>query len=89
MEDYQQGFTVFCDKIKNRYSLYKSSQLLKKKKKNGLERLVVYQYDMEMLTKIANEIFPFLKECFELSIQSLDFCNKEYLWPFHCCDGTY
>ena len=33
MEDYQQGFTVFCDKIKNRYSLYKSSQLLKKKRR--------------------------------------------------------
>ena len=35
---------------------------------------------MEMLTKIADEIFPFLKECFELDIQSLDFFNKVYSW---------
>ena len=89
MEDYRQGFIVFCDKIKKKYSLYKMQSAFEKEKKNGLERLVVYQYDMEMLTKIANEIFPFLKECFELSNQSLDFCNKEYLWPFHCCDGSY
>ena len=26
-----------------------------------------------MLTKIANAVFPFLKECFELDIWSLDF----------------
>ena len=44
---------------------------------------------MEMLTIIANEIFPFLKECFELGIQSLDFFNKVYSWPFRCYDGTY
>ena len=37
-----------------------------KEKKNGFERLVVFQHDMQMLTKIANKIFPFLKECFEL-----------------------
>ena len=47
-----------------------------KEKKNVLERLVVYQHDMGLLTKIADEIFPFLNECFELGSQSLDFFNK-------------
>ena len=60
-----------------------------KEKKNGLERLVVFQHEMEMLTKIADEIFSFLKECFELDIWSLDFFDKEYSWPFPCYDGTY
>ena len=60
-----------------------------KEKKNGLERLVVFQHEMKMLTKIANEIFPFLKECFELDIYSLDFFNKVYSWTFKCYDGTY
>ena len=87
---YQQGsIYCFCDKIKKKSLLWKMQSAFEKEKKNGLERLVVYQYNMKMLTKIANEIFPFLKECFELSNQSLDFCNKEYLWPFHCCDGSY
>ena len=30
-----------------------------KEKKNGFERLVIFQHDMEMLTEIAKEIFPF------------------------------
>ena len=60
-----------------------------KEKKNVLERLVVYQHDMGLLTKIADEIFPFLNECFELGSQSLDFFNKKYLWSFCCYDGTY
>ena len=60
-----------------------------KEKKNGLEKLVEFQHEMEILTKIADEIFPFLKECFELDIQSLDFFNKIYLWAFRCYDGTY
>ena len=47
-----------------------------KEKKNGLEKLVEFQHEMEILTKIADEIFPFLKECFELDIQSLDFLIK-------------
>ena len=41
MEDYQQGFTVFCDKIKNKYSLYKMQSAFEKEKKNSLERLFV------------------------------------------------
>ena len=61
----------------------------KKEKKNDLERLVVFQYEMEILTKTADEIFPFLKECFELNIWSLDFFDKVYLWTFRCYDGTY
>ena len=60
-----------------------------KEKKNGLEKLVAFQHNMEMLTKIANEIFPFLKECFELDSWSLDFFNKEYLWSCRSYDGTY
>ena len=60
-----------------------------KEKKNGLERLVIFQHEMEMSTKIADEIFPFLKECFELDIWSLDFLDKEYSWSFPCNDGTY
>ena len=59
-----------------------------KEKKNGLERLVVFQHEMEMLTKIANEIFPFLKECFELDSWSLDFFNREYLRSFGCYELT-
>ena len=43
---------------------------------------------MEMLTKIANEIFPFLKECFELDSWSLDFFNREYLRSFRCYELT-
>ena len=90
MEDYQQGsFYCFCNKIKMKCSLCKMQSAFEEKKKKGLERLVVFQYDMEMLTKIANEIFRFLKECFELDSWSLDFFNREYLWT--CCsyDGTY
>ena len=44
-----------------------------KEKKNGLEGLVVFQHEMEILTKIADDIFPFLKERFELASWSLDF----------------
>ena len=73
-------------KIKKICSLCKMQPAFEKEKKNGLERLVLYQHSMEMLTRIANETFPFLKECFELDIQSLDFFNKEYSWPFCCCD---
>ena len=58
-------------------------------KNNGFERLVVFQHDIEMLTKIANEIFPFLKECFELDSWFLDFFNKEYPRACCSCDGTY
>ena len=55
-----------------------------KEKKNGLERLAIFQYEREMLTKIADEIFSFLKDCFELDIRSLDFFNKVYTWAFRC-----
>ena len=54
-----------------------------------MERLVVFQHDMEVVTKIANEIFPFLKECSELGSWPLDLLNKEYLWSFCLYDGTY
>ena len=47
------------------------------------------QHDFEILTKIANEIFPFLKECFELDSWPLDFFNKKYLRSCSSCDGTY
>ena len=57
-----------------------------KEKKNSLERLVVFQHEMEILTKIADEIFPFLKECFELDIRTLDFFNNVYSWAFRCYD---
>ena len=60
-----------------------------KEKNNGLERLVTFQHNMEMLTKIANGIFPFLKECFELDSWLLNFFNKEYSWTCRSCDGTY
>ena len=50
--------------------------VFEKEKKNGLERLVIFQYDMEMLIKIANEVFSYLKECFELDSWSLDFLIK-------------
>ena len=92
MEDYQQGsgsFYCFFDKIKKKCSLCKMQSAFEKEKKNGLERLVVFQHEMKMLTKIANEIFPFLKECFELDIYSLAFFNKVYSWTFKCYDGTY
>ena len=90
VENYQQGsFNCFCDKIKKKCSIYKIQSAFEKEKKNGLERLVVFQHEMEMLTKIADEIFPFLKECFELDIQSLDFFNKVYLWAFNCYDRNY
>ena len=90
MENYQQGsFCCFCDKIKKKFSLCKMQSAFEKEKKNGLERLVIFQHEMEMLTKIADEIFPFLKECFKLDIQSLDFFNKVYSWAFNCYDGTY
>ena len=67
MEGYQQGsFYCFCDKIKKKCSLCKMQSAFGKEKMNGLERLVTIQHEMEMLTKIADEIFTFLKECFEL-----------------------
>ena len=79
MEDYQQGsFYFFCNEIKKKCLLCKLQSSFEKEKNNGLERLVVFQHYMEMLTKIANKIFPFLKECFELDSWSLDFFNKEY-----------
>ena len=90
MEDYQQEFfDCFCDKIKKKRSLCKMQSAFEKEKKNGLEILVIFQHEMEMLTKSANEFFPFLKECFELESCSLDLFNKENLWFFRCYDGTY
>ena len=87
MEDYQQeSLHCFCDKIKKKCSLCKMQS---KERKNGLERLVVFQHEIKMLAKIADEIFPFLKQCFELDSGSLDFFNKEYSWPDRCYDGTY
>ena len=79
MEDYQQeSFYCFCDKIKKKCSLCKMQSAFEKEKNNGLERLVVFQHEIEMLTKITDELFPFLKQCFELDSQSLDFFNEEY-----------
>ena len=76
---YQQGsIYYFCDKIKKKSFLWKMQSAFEKEKKNGLERLVVFQHDMQMLTKIANKIFLFLKECFELDSWSLDLFNKKY-----------
>ena len=90
MEDCQQGsFYCCCDKFEKKCSLCKMQSAFEKEKKNSLVRLVVLQHEIEMLTKIAGEIFPFLKECFELDIWSLDFFNKEYSWAFRCYDGTY
>ena len=90
MEDYQQElFDCFCDKIKKKRSLCKMQSAFEKEKKNGLEILVIFQHEMEMLAKSANEFFPFLKECFELKNCSLDLFNKENLWFFRCYDGTY
>ena len=60
MEDYQQGsFYCFCGKKK--CSLCKMQSAFEKEKKSSSERLVVFQHEIEMLTKIADEIFPFLK----------------------------
>ena len=60
MEGYQQGsFYCFCDKVKKKCSLCKMQTAFEKEKKNGFERLVIFQHDMEMLTEIAKEIFPF------------------------------
>ena len=90
MEDYQQGsIYCLCDKIKKKCSLCKMQSALKKEKRNGLERLIVFQHHMEMLTKIVNEIFCILKERFELDSWSLDVFNKEYLWACRSYDGTY
>ena len=87
---YQQGsIYCFCDKIKKKSLLWKMQSAFEKEKKNGLERLVVFQHDMEMLTKIADEIFPFLKECFELDSWSLDLFNKKYLLTCRSYDGAY
>ena len=36
--------------------------------KNGLKRLIKFQHNMSKLTKIADEIFVYLKECFERDI---------------------
>ena len=47
-------------------------------KKNGLKRLIEFQHNMSKLTKIADEIFVYLKECTEQDNWSLDFFNKEY-----------
>ena len=74
IEDYQQGsFYCFCNKIKKKFSLCKMQSAFEKEKNIGLERLLVFQRNIEMLKKIANKIFPFLKECFELDSWSLDF----------------
>ena len=55
MEDYQQGsFYFFCCKIKKKCSLCKMQSAFEKEKKNGLESLVIFQHEMEMLTKIAD-----------------------------------
>ena len=55
MEDYQQGsFYCFCCKIKKKCSLCKMQSAFEKEKKNGLESLVIFQHEMEMLTKIAD-----------------------------------
>ena len=42
-------------------------------KNNGLKRLVEFQYNMDTLTKIADEIFLFLAEGLKLDSWSLDF----------------
>ena len=90
MEDYQQGLIYcFCDKIKKKCSLFKMQSAFDEKKNNGLKRLVEFQYNMDTLTKIADDIFPFLVECFKLDRWSLDFFNKEYLWSCRSYDGTY
>ena len=87
---YQQGsIYCFCDKIKKKYLLWKMQSAFEKEKKNSFERLVVFQHDMQMLTKIANKIFPFLKECFELDSWSLDLFNKKYSLTCRSYDGAY
>ena len=61
MEDYQQGsIYCFCDKIKKKCLFCKMQSAFDEKKKNGLKRLVEFQHNIDMLTKIADEIFPFL-----------------------------
>ena len=90
MGDYQEGsIYCFCNKIKEKCSLCKIQSAFDEKEKNGLKRLVQFHQDMDMLIKIVDEIFPFLKECFEQDSWSLDFFNKEYFWS--CCSfyGTY
>ena len=87
---YQQGLIYcFCDKIKKKSLLWKMQSAFEKQKKNGLERLVAFQHDMQMLTKNANKIFPFLKECFELDSWSLDLFNKKYSLNCRLYDGAY
>ena len=90
MEDYQQGL-IYCfhDKFEKKCSLCKMQSAFEEKKKNGLKRLVEFQHNIDMLTKIADEIFPFLAECFKLDSWSLDFFNKEYSWSCHSYDRTY
>ena len=59
------------------------------KKKNGLKRLVEFQHSIDILTKIADQIFPFLAQCFKLDRWSLDFFKNEYLWSCRSYDRTY
>ena len=59
------------------------------KKRNGSKRLVEFQYNMRELTKIADEIFVYLKERFERDTLSLNFFDKEYSWFSRSYYETY
>ena len=59
------------------------------KKKNSLKRLIKFQHYMCKLTKIADEIFVYLKKRFERDSWSLDFFNKEYSWSCRSRCGIY
>ena len=66
MGDYQQGsICCFCDKTFLKSLLCKMQSTFEK---NGLKRLIKFQHNMSKLTKIADEIFVYLKECFERDI---------------------
>ena len=77
------------DTVKFHFDLSNCLHLIIEDYQHGSERLVEFQHEMEMLTKIADEVFRFLTECFEQDSWSLDFFNKEYSWSFRCYDGTY
>ena len=48
------------------------------KKEEWFKKLVEFQHNIETLTKIADEICPFLTECCKLDSWSLDVFNKEF-----------
>ena len=87
MDDYQQGL-IYCsyDKIKKKSWLCKMQLTFEK---NGSKRLIEFQHSMSKLTKITNEFFVYLKECFERGSWSLDFFNKEYSWSCSSRCGTF